>query len=57
MPSDNDIVQRFTEIIKQASPSVTRSPSGISITQGEQTYEIPFRIDATSVAKVVLLKK
>lgn len=57
MPSDSDIVQKFSELINQSSPSITRSPSGLSITQNGQTYEIPFKGNAVSVSKTSLIKK
>lgn len=57
MPTDSDLVKKFSDLIKQSTPSIVRSQSGISITQNGQTYEIPFADTAKSVSKTTLTKK
>lgn len=57
MPTDSDLVKKFSDLIKQSTPSIVRSQSGISVTQNGQTYEIPFADTAKSISKSTLTKK
>lgn len=57
MPTDSDLVKKFSDLIKQSTPSIVRSRSGISVTQNGQTYEIPFADTAKTVSKSTLTKK
>lgn len=57
MSSENDLVKRFGDLIKQSTPSIVRSQTGLSITQNGQTYEIPFAVDRQVISSKNLTKK
>lgn len=57
MSSENDLVKRFGDLIKQSTPSIVRSQTGLSITQNGQTFQIPFAIDDQVISSKTLTKK
>lgn len=54
--SEDVIVAKFTELIKNATPSIISTQSGLEISQNGKTFEIPFNIQATSISKSTLTK-
>ena len=56
MSSENDAVKRLSDLIKASAPSITRSQTGLSITQDWSTYEIPFSTEGKTVSKSTLMK-
>jgi hypothetical protein len=49
--TEADLVKRFGDLIAAATPKITRSQNGLSITLNGQTNEIAFSTDGQSVSK------
>ncbi len=54
--SEDVIVAKFTELIKNATPSIVSTQSGLEISQNGKIFEIPFNIQAISISKSTLTK-
>ena len=54
--SEDVIVAKFTELIKNATPSIVSTQSGLEISQNGKIFEIPFNIQATGISKSTLIK-
>lgn len=58
MSSEADVIKRFTELINAATPSITRSQTGLKISLKGTTFEIPTTTaDPKTISKTVLVKK
>jgi len=54
--SEDVIVAKFTELIKNATPSIVKSQTGLQISQNGKTFEIPFSSQSISISKSTLAK-
>ncbi len=57
MSSENDLVKRLGDLIKQSTPVITRSQTALSITLNGQTNEIPFSTDGKTISSTKLISK
>ncbi|WP_055076778.1 hypothetical protein [Pseudanabaena sp. 'Roaring Creek'] len=55
--SESDVIKRLNDIVKAATPSITRSQDGLSITLNGKTSLIAFEIEGTAVSTSTLTQK
>lgn len=54
--SEDVLVARLTQLIKDSTPSIERTGDGLSISQNGKTFEIPFSKDNSTISKTTLSK-
>ena len=57
MATEADLVKKLSDLIAAATPKITRSQNGLSITLNGQTNEIAFSTDGKTVSKQTLTSK